>query len=89
MLKRYQRPNKAPSSSVLKSEFSAGALSGTAFSAARGGEGGSGRNLKEEEGERVQDRRRKEVEEAPLELTPSVCLAKSLRGREGLEAFRE
>ena len=95
MLKRYHKPNKAPSSRVLKSGFSTGAaaLSGTAFSAARGGEEGRGLNLKEEEVRRVQDRRVKEVEETPLELTPSVlllllllllCLAWRRREREGL-----
>lgn len=95
MLKRYQRPNKAPSSRVLKSVFSAGTLSGTAFSAARGGEGEGegegeerGRNLKEEEGERVQDRRTKEEEETPWAFP---CLAETQRESEGLslKAFAE
>ncbi|XP_020239014.1 uncharacterized protein LOC109818036 [Cajanus cajan] len=79
MLKRYQRPNKAPSSRVLKS----------VFSAACGGEGEErGRNLKEEEGERVQDRRTKEEEETPSALP---CLAETRRESEGLslKAFGE
>lgn len=85
MLKRYHKPNKAPSSRVLKSGFSTGALSGTALSAARGWRG---LNLKEEEGGRVQDRRVKKVEETPLEFTSSLlllpCLAERRREREGL-----
>lgn len=67
--------------------FSEVALSGTAFSAARDGEG-RGRNLKEEEGERVQDRRIKEdeEEETALELTPWVlALTENRRESEGLE----
>lgn len=71
MLKRYQRPNKAPSSRVLNKEPESAEPALSETEAARGGEGseevverrGRGLNLKEEEGARDQDRRVKEDEE--------------------------
>ena len=102
MLKRYQRPNKAPSSRVLSKPLEEAAalspaLSGTEAALASkrpasGSEGGAreevrGRNLKaEDEESSAQDRRVKE-EDAPLEVT--LPLPSDLEGRaEGRKGWK-